>query len=132
MRPQTSLRKRKLVMKRDMGLCRCCGFKASQVHHIKLLTQGGKDRLSNMVAICEMDHSAAPNNKEDFIEYMNHGGIKIPLLIGRAIQENKNKHLNSCLSVAQGIIRILQKCEYEWSLEKYNLKDSLKIKDIKL
>lgn len=42
-----------LVIKRDMGICRCCGRKADkyEVHHIKPREEGGSDHPANLVLL---------------------------------------------------------------------------------
>lgn len=43
---------RQVVLKRDRGLCRPCGKRASEVHHVIFRSLGGKDEARNAIAVC--------------------------------------------------------------------------------
>lgn len=49
---------RERIIKRDKGQCKGCGrqTKKAQVHHIKPRSQGGSNRLSNLVTLCGRCH----------------------------------------------------------------------------
>jgi len=123
---------RRQVLKRDLGLCRCCGFKANEVHHIKLLVYGGKDIIRNMVSLCYYCHINAPDDEEEFIIYMNSGGAKIPYLFGNFIiaMEDKKIDYNKYIPLFKRIVNTVRNLDYKYAIEKYSLKECLTIKDI--
>ena len=49
----------------DFIPCEVCGRKATEIHHIKYKSRGGKDEIRNMMAICRRCHDDAHN------EYMS-------------------------------------------------------------
>ena len=84
----------KRVQIRDLGLCRCCGFKGSEAHHITPLVFYGDDNLKNMIWLCYHCHKGAPNNKQQFFNYMMRGGSKIPLIYGIIITELEKRNMD--------------------------------------
>lgn len=55
-------RLRKVVLKRDGGLCQICLMNnritdAEEIHHIKPLKQGGDNKLSNLISVCRRCHA---------------------------------------------------------------------------
>lgn len=50
---------KRLVIKRDNGLCVLCGALAVDVHHVKFRSQGGKDDVRNCVCLCRKCHEMA-------------------------------------------------------------------------
>lgn len=50
---------KRLVIKRDNGLCVLCGALAVDVHHVKFRSQGGKDDVRNCVCLCRKCHDMA-------------------------------------------------------------------------
>jgi hypothetical protein len=85
----------KQVMIRDLGLCRCCGFKAKEVHHVTPLIFGGEDIPSNMISLCETCHQFAPNTKKDFYNYLMLGGAKTKIFLGIIAQQAEIAEKNS-------------------------------------
>jgi len=77
----------KRVQIRDLGLCRCCGFKGSEAHHVIPLVYGGQDNVRNIVWVCYYCHKNAPDTKQKFYDYMMDGGARIPAIYGRIIIE---------------------------------------------
>jgi hypothetical protein len=124
----------KKVLRRDIGLCRCCGFKGSEVHHITPLVFGGTDELKNMVCLCNYCHKHSPNKKEEFFEYMKRGGAKYEHIIGRVINklDMEGKKLSQSFPEIKKTINILRKVDEVNALENYNLKEIIKenIEDI--
>ena len=66
---------REKILERDKFTCQKCklgdelGTKL-EVHHITPLYSDGKDDLDNLITLCLDCHHYAPNNKEEFEEYM--------------------------------------------------------------
>lgn len=50
---------KRLVIKRDNGLCVLCGALAVDVHHVKFRSHGGKDDVNNCVCLCRECHELA-------------------------------------------------------------------------
>lgn len=48
----------------DFIPCAVCGCRAVDIHHIKFKSQGGKDEINNLIALCREDHTKAHNDKE--------------------------------------------------------------------
>ena len=48
-----------IVAERDDYLCRVCGRKANDVHHIIFRSHGGKDEPDNLICLCRQCHEAA-------------------------------------------------------------------------
>jgi len=128
----------KQVLIRDLGLCRCCGLKGSEVHHIIPLIYGGEDKVTNMITLCYTCHVHSPDNKKDFYEYMIHGGARTRMMMGICVEmafdaENKTNgalKANELINLGRMMIRDLRKMDYNWALENNNLKDSLEVEDI--
>lgn len=122
----------KLVFNRDIGLCRCCGFRADQIHHIIPLIYGGKDEVTNMIAICDECHRYSPDTKKEFKEYMERGGSKLFRIVGQTIldQEQKNVSYSVYFPLIMNTIKILRNVDRVNAFEHYNLKKALEIEDI--
>lgn len=113
------------VFQRDLGLCRCCGFKGDEVHHIVPLVYGGKDEASNMVTLCSFCHKYAPDTKEEFIDYVNRGGAKYEILLGMFINrcDINGLEFHKCLLIFKKILFALKKLDYLNAIKTYNLKE---------
>jgi 5-methylcytosine-specific restriction endonuclease McrA len=76
----TALRKR--ALKRDEYTCQNCGKTNGELeaHHVVPISNGGRDRLSNIVTLCEECHKAAHGSKEIEVSRENskHMSIEIP------------------------------------------------------
>ena len=125
----------KQVMIRDLGLCRCCGFKAVEVHHVIPIHKGGEDKLNNMVALCSLCHRDAPDSKEEFYEYIKRGGARTLKMLGIIVQEAEKGEFNGgsfseLFTMGRNLLRSLRKIDVENSKEEYNLKDSLDLEDV--
>ena len=128
----------KKIMKRDLGICRCCGFKAHEAHHIIPLVYGGGDDVTNMIALCGTCHTHAPDTKAKFYEYMLRGGAKTEMLLGKIVgkafhEESKsNGEIKAIelISLGRKILIGLRQCEYNGALQSSNLKESLEIEDV--
>lgn len=126
------------VIIRDLGLCRCCGFKASQVHHVIPLIFGGEDNPTNMIALCDRCHAHAPDNKKDFYEYMKIGGDKTLTHLGVISQQAMITEQKSgggisfqfAFNLGKRIIGYLREVDRTNSLEEYRLIDSYQIPDV--
>lgn len=56
---------RRQIRDRSGGLCELqCGRTATEVHHRKLRSQGGRHELSNLLHLCSKDHREAHDNPE--------------------------------------------------------------------
>ena len=47
----------------DIILCERCNKKATDIHHIIYKSQGGKDTIENLIALCRDCHNLAHNEK---------------------------------------------------------------------
>jgi 5-methylcytosine-specific restriction endonuclease McrA len=47
----------------DFIPCEVCGSKAVDIHHIKYKSRGGKDEISNLIALCRYCHNKAHNEQ---------------------------------------------------------------------
>ena len=43
----------------DYYPCEVCGLKATDIHHIKYKSRGGKDEIENLMALCRSCHDKA-------------------------------------------------------------------------
>ena len=123
----------RLVLRRDIGLCRCCGFKGDEVHHIVPLSLGGIDEIENMITLCGECHRNAPNTLEEFKEYMRKGGSRLYKIIGKIVldMEEKKVPFNEYYSLMLKVISYLRQVDINNAIETYGIKESLEIKDIK-
>lgn len=115
----------RMVLKRDLELCQCCGFAGSEVHHITPLVYGGLDHQDNMVVLCHFCHKYAPNTKEKFEEYMAMGGAKTNMIWGRilAICELKDIDFHTNYQLFKSLIKALRRVDVVNKLEKFNMKE---------
>jgi len=128
----------KEVLLRDVGLCRCCGFKASEVHHITPLIFGGKDETSNMISLCSTCHRDAPNTKEEFFNYMKSGGARTFMLNGKLLDLCEQAEIESkgvmkfqeVFFMGKKILLYLKKMEASFALERYNFIGCKEIQDV--
>jgi len=44
--------------------CENCGNRAADIHHLKFKSQGGRDEINNLMALCRECHSKAHELKE--------------------------------------------------------------------
>lgn len=47
----------------DFIPCEHCGGRAVDIHHIKLRSQGGRDEIKNLMALCRKCHEMAHNGE---------------------------------------------------------------------
>ncbi|MFH1889348.1 MAG: recombinase family protein [Nanoarchaeota archaeon] len=64
------------ILKRDNNTCQKCGFTNSngeglEVHHIHPKIFAGDEDDLNLVTLCSICHSHAPDNKKDFLEFIS-------------------------------------------------------------
>src|SRR5947209_8679313 len=57
MNPVIPIAVRAQIHSRDHGVCRCCGTKGTQVHHVLFRSQGGNEELSNLILLCSDCHT---------------------------------------------------------------------------
>lgn len=74
MKQRSQLLRRK-TFERDNFTCQKCKIedrtiKILEAHHIILLVMGGKDEINNLITLCKNCHHYAPNDKNEFKEYM--------------------------------------------------------------
>jgi len=55
--------RREIVEMRDGGLCRVCGAKGYDAHHIKYRSAGGTNALDNLVLLCGQCHEDEHHHK---------------------------------------------------------------------
>jgi len=117
---------------RDRGLCRCCGFKGSEVHHVIPLVYGGEDNPRNMILLCSICHMHTPDTREEFFEYIKRGGARLEMMIGRIINMLEEKNLNVSIYYPQvkEIIKSLRNVDKNNCFEKYSLKESLEVEEV--
>jgi hypothetical protein len=122
----------KQVQIRDIGLCRCCGFRGSEVHHVIPTIYGGKDEVTNMVYICHVCHIDAPDTKEDFYQYMNIGGSRLQKIWGTLILEfeKDNRDIIQVYPTIKKIIKSLQNVDLINAMEHYGYKKPMEIEDV--
>ncbi len=66
---------RKKVFERDNFTCQKCKIQDKtarilEAHHVIPLYNGGKDELDNVLTLCSDCHHFAPNNKQEFENYI--------------------------------------------------------------
>lgn len=68
------LKTRQMVLKRDQFKCQKCGFRGIsedlEIHHIKMRVDEGKEAQENLVTLCTICHHYAPDDEEDFKNYL--------------------------------------------------------------
>ncbi|HLD98467.1 MAG TPA: HNH endonuclease [Candidatus Nanoarchaeia archaeon] len=137
----TKIRNKKVrdqVLIRDLNLCRCCGFRGSQVHHITPIIYGGEDNVTNMVTLCDTCHHHAPNTKEEFIKYFKKGGARTEMMIGKIVEmsfaaensSNGQLKFQEMFMLGRQMYLCLKQMECTFAIENANLKQSLEVRDI--
>jgi hypothetical protein len=129
-RNQSNIKK---VLIRDLHICRACGMRGSEVHHIIPLIFNGRDEIDNMITLCSRCHKDAPNEPEEFEKFLEQGGTTIPYLFGKAIYdlESKGVPVQMAIPKAKEILRGMLYLDIKWALDNYKslMKDSINIKD---
>jgi hypothetical protein len=62
-KPSLPIRIRRLVRERDANVCRFCGIRGQEVHHIQYRSSGGSDEPSNLILLCNEHHALVHSNK---------------------------------------------------------------------
>lgn len=79
------------VLKRDKGICQCCGYpKADEVHHIHPVVFGGMATLENLITLCSECHRLAPNDPDNFLDYQRSGGAVWQRMAGVLLLQSVN------------------------------------------
>ena len=52
----------------DFIPCMVCGLQASDVHHIKYKSQGGKDNIENLIILCRSCHNKAHFKEKPYLK----------------------------------------------------------------
>jgi len=128
----------KQVLTRDLGLCRCCGFEAGEVHHIVPIIKGGEDAPKNMISLCWTCHIHAPNTKQEFYEYMKSGGARTYMSYGKIIDLAEQAEVKSggevkfqeAFTMGRKIMLYFKKSCAIWGSEKYNALDCNQVEDV--
>ena len=130
-RNQTKIKR---VLIRDLHICRACGMKASEVHHILPLIYGGRDEEDNMISLCSECHRKAPNDPAEFEKYINQGGSVLPAVYGRTLIDFEDRGISPQFAIPKikETIRSILYLDTKWALEDYKtlLKESIKIPDV--
>jgi len=66
---------RRQVFERDDFTCQKCKVqdktaRVLEAHHVSPLFMGGEDNLDNVITLCNDRHHFAPNNKQEFENYI--------------------------------------------------------------
>jgi 5-methylcytosine-specific restriction endonuclease McrA len=78
---------RQRVRSRDGGVCRWCGVRGEQIHHILYRSQGGPDHPGNLILLCAKHHMQAHSNKRHWqptllaliwLGYAEHRWLTVP------------------------------------------------------
>lgn len=67
-------------------------MKLLEAHHITPLCFGGKDELDNLITLCLDCHHFAPNNKNDFEEYMKEECTGTMTILIKSINKVRKEH----------------------------------------
>lgn len=59
---------RKRIKKRDNGECQVCGAPGTQIHHVRLRSQGGRGVFTNGLTVCHTCHDKIHRDRR-LIEY---------------------------------------------------------------
>lgn len=129
---------REQVLIRDLGLCRCCSFKAQEVHHVIPLVFNGKDDVNNMISLCHVCHHFAPDNKLEFFKYLCKGGARLKFILGIIFLEAEKTELETKgeipfvvgISIGKQFIKSLREVDIINSQENYSFEQSLQVDDI--
>src|SRR4030042_4943245 len=129
---------RKKVLSRDFGICRCCGFEADEVHHIIPLIYNGEDKPNNMISLCQICHTHAPDTKKEFYSYMKSGGAKTYMILGKLLiqceeverKSNRIIKFQEAFSLGKDMFLHLKKFLIQSKMEEYNPLDTNQVDDI--
>lgn len=62
----------------DVIMCEYCGCRrANSIHHIKYRSQGGGNKIENLMALCVIDHDKAHNSDRAFNEELKQKHLKL-------------------------------------------------------
>ena len=54
----------------DFIPCENCGLRASSIHHLIFRSQGGTDKVNNLMALCELCHTKVHNSNKEFNDHL--------------------------------------------------------------
>ncbi len=88
---------RKIILERDSFTCQKCKLedktgKLLEVHHINPLFSDGEDEVNNLILLCLDCHHYAPNDKEEFKDYMKEECTGTMTLLINSINKVKKEH----------------------------------------
>ena len=88
---------RKKVLKREGFCCQKCKLedrtgKLLEAHHIIPIYSNGKDKINNLIILCKDCHYYAPNNLEDFDEYIKEECTGTMTILIKIINKVRNEN----------------------------------------
>ena len=85
------------AFERDNFTCQKCKIqdktsKILEAHHINPLIFNGSDELENLITLCEDCHHFAPNNQEEFKEYLQEECTGTMTTLIKSFQKVRKEH----------------------------------------
>ena len=124
----------KRVLIRDLNICRACGMRGSEVHHIIPIVYDGRDEEDNMITLCSACHKEAPDEPDKMELFIKKGGAVLPKVFWMAVMKAQDSGLDAQLSLPKirEMIRSILYLDTKWALEDYRIlfRESINIKEV--